>query len=209
MMKKQQAVFLAIVIGIGFPTACRAAKQRVAIQPLGYVRQEVINCVTAGLARVYDVKAQVLPPVDIPRTSYYRPNSRYRAEKLLDYLETDRYSGYDKILGLTAFDISTSKGRIYDWGIFGLGRLSGRSCIVSTFRLTRGASAEKFFARLVKVVNHEMGHTFGLPHCPAAGCIMQDAKGTIMTVDKETGAFCEACKNRLRDLHFYKNDEKP
>ncbi len=52
--------------------------------------------------------------------------------------------------------------------------------------------------RLVKVVNHELGHTLGLPHCPSAGCLMEDAKGTIVTVDNETGAFCDGCKKKLR-----------
>lgn len=70
------------------------------------------------------------------------------------------------------------------------------SCVVSTFRLRKNVSREKLTERLVKVVNHELGHTFGFPHCPTSRCLMQDAKGTIKTVDNETGRFCPACRER-------------
>lgn len=105
-----------------------------------------------------------------------------------------------KIVGLTEKDISTTKGEIEDWGVFGLGYLPGKACIVSTFRL--GAKAEPADAerikreRLVKVVIHEIGHNFGLDHCPEIRCTMQDAMGSILTVDRENG-FCRKCTEVL------------
>jgi archaemetzincin len=69
---------------------------------------------------------------------------------------------------------------------------------VSIFRLQAGkATVPVFQARLVKVVNHELGHTFGLEHCPVAGCFMQDAGGKIATVDGGSGMSCPACGARL------------
>ena len=54
--------------------------------------------------------------------------------------------------------------------------------------------------RLIKVINHEIGHTFGLEHCPAKGCLMQDAQGMIKTVDGENGEFCEKCHKSLEKV---------
>lgn len=54
-----------------------------------------------------------------------------------------------------------------------------------------------FSARLIKVVNHEFGHTLGLDHCPVAGCLMQDAKGKIATMDGESGRPCAGCSAKL------------
>ncbi len=82
--------------------------------------------------------------------------------------------------------------------MLGLGTLDGITCVISTFRLgARKATRAKKIERLIKVVNHEIGHTFGLGHCPEIRCLMEDAKGTIATVDAEHGGFCPACRQRL------------
>ena len=168
----------------------------VAIQPLGPVKPEDIARVQAGISVLYEVKVEVLPAKPMPQSAYYPPRERYKAAKLLDALATD--TQFTKIIGLTARDISTSKEMIDDWGIFGLGELGGRSCVVSTFRLRAGKATDSVFeARLVKVVNHELGHTFGLDHCPVAGCLMQDAGCKIATVDGESGKPCTACAAHL------------
>lgn len=112
----------------------------------------------------------------------------------------------DKIVGLTTSDISAAKGALQDWGVFGLGQMPGSACVVSTFRLQRGVDKQRFESRLGKVVVHEVGHTFGLPHCPKDGCVMNDAKGSVKTVDCEHLAFCPACRQAigpdfLREAH--------
>jgi archaemetzincin len=38
------------------------------------------------------------------------------------------------VLGLTAADISTTKGEIVDWGVMGLGSLDGTAGVISSFR---------------------------------------------------------------------------
>lgn len=170
----------------------------VAIQPLGAVKQEDIARVQAGIRALYAINVEVLPGKPMPKTAYYPPSDRYKADKLLDPLALDLPDRYTKVVGLTTRDISTRKEEIEDWGIFGLGQLGGRACVVSTFRLKADQATDLVFqARLVKVINHELGHTFGLGHCPAAGCFMQDAGGKIATVDGETGKPCADCAARL------------
>ncbi len=170
----------------------------VAIQPLGPVKAVDLARVKAGILALYAVEVEVRPEKPLPKVAYYKPRDRYKADKLVDVLAAETPERFTKVIGLTARDISATKGEIDDWGIFGLGLLGGRPCVVSTFRLRAGkASDEVFQARLVKVVNHELGHTFGLDHCPTVGCFMQDAGGKIATVDGENGKPCESCAARL------------
>lgn len=170
----------------------------VAIQPLGPVKVGDITRVKAGILALYAVDLEVLAEKPLPKSAWYAPRERYKADKLLEALEKETPANFTKVIGLTTRDISTSKGEIADWGIFGLGQLGGRSCVVSTFRLRAGKASDPVFqSRLVKVVNHELGHTFGLDHCPNAGCFMQDAGGKIATIDGESGKPCKDCAARL------------
>ncbi len=173
----------------------------IALQPLGKVRNEILQEVKKGITKVYRVRVEILPTVPLPKKAWYPPRRRYRGEKLLNFLQKNTPKKYLKVVGLTTRDISTTKGKFKDWGIFGLGSLGGRACVISTFRLRRGRVSHRYFiGRLVKVVNHEVGHTFGVGHCPNQRCLMEDAKGTIKTVDRETGAFCGECRERLKNI---------
>jgi len=173
----------------------------IAIQPFGNIKKAIIAEVQKGITGAFRVRVEVLERVPLPKEAWYPPRRRWRAERLLSFLSRNTPSRYMKVIGLTNRDISTSKGKFKDWGIFGLGTVGGRTCVVSTFRLRRSRVSYRYFiGRLVKVANHELGHTFGLGHCPNRGCLMEDAKGTIRTVDRETGAFCEECQKRLRHV---------
>ncbi len=178
-----------------------ARRPVVAIQPFGHLDAAVVARVRAGVSQCFDVDVVVLPERALPSDAYYRPRDRYRADRLLDDLEREAAGRYAKVVGLTARDISTSTDTHADWGVFGLGDLGGIPCVVSTFRLERGAKTEALLEdRLVKAVNHELGHTFGVDHCPEHGCLMADAEGTIRTVDAGDGRMCAACLARLRGI---------
>jgi archaemetzincin len=174
----------------------------IAIQPLGTVDSAIVGHIAEGITSLYDVNVVVLPGMEMPGQAYYKPGKRYRAEKILAYLDSaGDFEQYTIIVGITKKDISTTKGKYYDWGIFGLGYMPGRVSVVSTYRLGRKkVTARKFYERLIKVVNHELGHNFGLDHCPNQGCLMEDAKGTIKTVDNETGELCDECKVKVRAI---------
>ncbi len=174
-----------------------AKKTIIAIQPLGEVKQERIDIVKKGLEAAFGLKVETIEAKPLPKEAWYEPRSRYRAEKLLTFLDEKSEAKYRIVIGLTSKDISTTKDEHEDWGIFGLGELDGRVCLVSTFRLNaRGADEAKLRERMRKVAIHEVGHVMGLPHCPTKGCVMRDAESSILTVDEETGEFCEKCKAR-------------
>ena len=168
----------------------------IAIQPLGEVHKERLDIVKKGLEDAFGLKVETLETKPLPKEAWYEPRSRYRADKLLGFLDNQTAAKYRIVIGLTSKDISTTKDEHKDWGIFGLGELGGRVCVVSTFRLNaRGADEAKLRERFRKVAIHEVGHVMGLDHCPTKGCVMRDAESSILTVDEEDGKFCEECKS--------------
>ncbi len=175
----------------------------VAIQPIGNVDMVILKQVKGGLEnRFCGLKAEIQPEMPLPKHAYYAPRKRYRSLKLLRHLRyhysTHVKQIYHRIIGITAKDISTTKGKYHDWGIFGQAFMHEGPGIASTFRLKRKAKSRKhFYKRLIKVVNHELAHSLGLYHCPTKNCIMEDAKGSIKSVDDSDGTFCKECRRQL------------
>lgn len=175
-----------------------AVKRRVYIQPLGTAfRDADLAFVERALLAFYDVVTVRLPGARLPESAFYPPRARYRAERLLDFLSPKLPRDGHRILGLTGVDISTTKGSYADWGVMGLANMDGSACVLSSFRCRRGArSAEHALVRFAKTAVHELGHTFGLPHCPTRGCLMEDGKGSVFTTDHEYD-LCPTSRERL------------
>ncbi len=185
---------LLLVLLAAAPTWARPV---IYVQPLQPAPDaQALAGVVAGLRAFYPVEVKVLAAVPLPKPAWYPPRQRWRAEKLLDFLSDRMPADGAKVLGLTAADISTTNGTIRDWGVLGLGTLDGKSCVISTFRTTRGVSLSVARQRLAKVAVHEVGHTFDLAHCPSRGCLMEDAMGKVATCDREDD-LCPRCRKAL------------
>jgi len=164
-------------------------------------RADMIDEVEAGLRRELDVDVERIEAVPLPESAWYPARRRYRADRLLDFLRDhlDGEPSTTRVIGLTAVDISTTKGRHEDWGVFGLGDIGGRACVISSFRLSeRGRRHDELVTfRVVTTAVHEVGHTLGLPHCNDPRGVMRDAEGSIRTVDTSDGHLGPICRERI------------
>jgi archaemetzincin len=181
----------------------------VMLQPLGAsIPAAELEAVSSALSAFYDVRLETRAPLPLPKSAFYVPRQRYRAEKLLDYLVAQRSPDARVTLGLTAVDISTTKAPYEDWGILGLATLDGASAVLSSFRCRRGAkNPEHSRVRFAKTAVHELGHSFGLEHCPTPGCIMHDGEGSVLTTDTEHD-LCEQTRARLRSASLLRQGAK-
>jgi archaemetzincin len=191
------------------PAAPEPLVRVLALMPIGEVEDETIEVVTKSIESAYGWRVDLMEPRELPEMAYYKPRKRYRAEKLLDWLIERKPRDADKIMGLTEVDISTTKDEHEDWGICGLALIDGPASVVSTFRIKRKLGKvkgrerhEKYLARLTDLSAHEFGHQLGLEHCPTEGCIMEDAKGTVLTFNKSTGKLCAECRHKLYEAGY-------
>lgn len=167
--------------------------------PLGDPDPEVVRVVAARIEQTLRYSVVVAPKAEIPRDAWYAARRRWRADRILDAL-ADRSTHAVRIAAITDQPISTTKGAIRDWGIAGLGELPGRECVFSTYLYRNLARRDRqtYLRYVGDLALHEIGHTFGLPHCPDDGCLMADAKGNALESARQSrGTYCPRCQRRL------------
>lgn len=163
---------------------------------LGEFPAELVDGIESALRSTYQVEVQRRPPIALPKSAWYAPRKRYRADVLLEHLgaQVAQAPAGTRVLGLTSVDISTSKGKIVDWGVFGLGELGGTAAVVSGHRLWRKTKdPAKIAWRVTNTAVHEVGHVLGLDHCEEPRCVMLDAEGGIENTDDSTGGPGPSC----------------
>lgn len=94
-------------------------------------------------------------------------------------------------LGLTKEDIYVPDMNF----VFGLASSDGGCAIVSTNRL-RSNDPGIFRERLLKEVAHELGHVFGLSHCPDRRCVMHFSN-SLQDTDFKSSEMCGKCSTKL------------
>ena len=178
-------------------TSGKKTKHRIALLPFYGVDTNLVSKISKGIESKLNVLITVLDPIYLPDKAFYQPRRRYIADSLLVFLEEVNAERYDKIIGLTAKDISTRKKAYENWGVLGLGYCPGEACVVSTFRAGKKKVSQKNFERrMVTLSLHELGHTYGLEHCPVSDCLMKDAQGKMALDDGDS--YCENCSYYLR-----------
>lgn len=210
------------VLGIAFFSSCEnegagfriwdSGPTRVGIQPFGNISQTQVDSVKASIERMYDFEVVILERKKLPQMAYTTIRyPRYRADSLVEWLSQRVPDSVDLVIGLTDKDISVTKYKdaaktrikepvwqYRDFGIFGLGRVGGDACVVSSYRLwSKGANTKQFYKRLTRIACHEVGHVLGLKHCPESKCLMNDANESITTIDKSTGVLCQKCWKKI------------
>lgn len=185
-----------------------AGETIIGIIPYKGISNEKVAMLRKSIKDYYGIETKLLPQQALPKTAFINIKSpRYRADSLIAIQQRNMPEDVDYILGLTESDISVTKkdgnGKIKrpewkynDFGIMGLAYCPGKSCIVSGFRL-KHKDKEVHFGRFKKVVIHELGHNFGLPHCPNKKCVMTDAVEKIATIDNANPELCSDCKKKI------------
>lgn len=159
---------------------------------MGYNNEVSVPQLKHEIETFYNVTVQV-QTVPLPKSAYYKPRNRYKADSILTYIYRN-YKG-KRVAAITSKDISTSAHGYADWGVLGLGSLHNKVCVTSTYRL----KDKNVNDRMVKVLLHEIGHSYSIDHCTSNSiCLMKDADKTVKTVDGEKKFMCPNCKSKKK-----------
>lgn len=134
-----------------------------------------------------------------PQDAYDRERRQTSSVALLKLLLEQVPPGVSRILGVTETDLYIPMLTF----VFGQAQLRGRAAVVSAARLRQEfhglpPDGAALLSRARKEAMHELGHTFGLIHCPDPRCAMS-LSVNLPQVDSKLEWYCEGCWPVLRE----------
>lgn len=167
------------------------------IIPVGEVPQDLIRWLKAELAQVLNRETSSGRRIDLRPAWYDRQRQQVRGPALLCALEDVPRRKRDRILGLADVDCYAAGLNF----IFGQASPRKGAAFVALPRLRPSFyglpdRVERFRERTLKEAIHELGHTWGLSHCPNPRCVMHFSN-TLADTDAKRATFCERCKRRM------------
>lgn len=129
--------------------------------------------------------------LSLPSKHYNKERNRYRGTGLFE--ELSKHRDGDAVIGLTDNIIFQANEISSTFGIMGVSPVGTYKCVVSSkLPKSGGRQTDENFCKLAL---HELGHAFGLYHCPNQNCYMVDAEHKMKF--PQTTGFCDSCRSRL------------
>lgn len=181
------------------------------ILPVGSIDKEVLRFVVQKVALRFNYRCEIMQPMGEPSYAFEPERRQYSSGRILrEILRVVRTAppGKDliRILGIVDVDLCTP---ILTF-VFGEAQLEGKAALISLYRLHQeyyglGPNPQLLRERAAKEALHELGHTFGLTHCPDPKCVMYFSN-SIRHIDAKGDRFCPSCsvllaegKRRMRE----------
>lgn len=169
------------------------------IVPIWNEENHNLEFLRVKISEVFKKKTVISQFKEIDLKSAYNPARRqYNSSQILIQLINNPPKDAYRILGVTDVDLFIP---ILTF-VFGEAQLNGIGGIVSLHRLSNKfyglpENLELMRKRLIKEAIHELGHTYGLVHCPRPGCVMNSST-YVEDIDEKTEFFCTACLAYIR-----------
>ncbi len=175
--------------------------------PFAVFDAKLLQKLAIQLEKSFNFPVKILSQLELAKTNYNPVRRQFDANKILAETRQVDFSDLKKIVGLCDVDLFASDLNF----IFGVAEAPGRAAVVSTFRLRPEFSSPVkneqisngvlFYTRLLKEVIHELGHAFGLSHCPDKKCVMYYSN-VIQDTDLKNTTFCEKCGKIYKAKNF-------
>ena len=173
-----------------------AAPLKIRLVSVGTLPPPLLSFLQEGLARELGAEVQVGGNLPLP-ASCLEGRRQYPGEPFLTVLAAARTPEDEVILGVTGVDLYVSGLNF----VFGLADPQSRGAVISLARLYpefygQPRNPRLFKERALKEAIHELGHLWGLGHCPDPTCIMFFSN-SLTDTDRKGPGFCGQCKGNI------------
>ena len=173
----------------------------ISLLPLNMLNPVRLDRLVPELGRIFGDEIHLIEdglPCDCDAVFDTRRQQYNSTEILARLLEMPHPPG--KIVGVTDMDLFIP---ILTF-VFGEALLNGDAAVVSYHRLRNEfyglpADNDLLEERLLKEIVHELGHTYGLIHCPRYDCVMHSST-YVEEIDIKSAFFCPDCLAQLQSV---------
>ena len=165
-----------------------------AVAPVGPAPAAVLTAVEEALGAAFRLQVRRLPALDEPARAFAPERAQWSSTAFLEVLLALVPRGATRLLGVTERDLFVPVLSF----VYGQAQLGGKVAVVSLARLRPEfhglpRSPEALARRAAAEAVHEVGHTFGLVHCPDRRCPMS-LSVDIPDLDGKGTTPCPACR---------------
>ncbi len=169
----------------------------VQIVRIGAVAFEAIAAVAAAVESTLGCRLEFDAATLAPNGAYDPARGQYNSTELLHRLDARRSPHAERVLGITETDLFIP---ILTY-VFGEALLNRAPAVISLHRLSPqfyGLPRDPalLLERARTEALHELGHTFGLIHCPGYECVMH-ASRVADEIDLKGPGFCAECLSAI------------
>ena len=171
---------------------------KIIIAPIGEYEESLLDQISFAVEKKFHCHTEIMILLKDLEFAFHPARNQYHSTAILERLCNGIPPSALKLLAVCQEDLFIP----ILTHVYGEAQLNGEACIVSTHRLKESVlpvtNPTSYAGRVVKEAVHELGHTFGLRHCPDHSCIMHYCR-TLSDVDKKSDDFCRYCSILLDD----------
>jgi archaemetzincin len=167
----------------------------------GYFDQELPEKIAPDISHEFSCPVRTRNG-NLDLSEFYDPGRRqYNGTTLLKKIDAEYAHDCSKTLALFNIDLFIP---ILTY-IFGQAFLNGRMGIASIYRLNNErygirSDGKLLVERFRKEAIHELGHMFGLIHCPDPVCVMRSST-YVEDIDQKNHTLCPRCRIQLKKAY--------
>jgi len=168
---------------------------KITLKPLGNIADEIIDELKGRVGGIFHCPVEIKAGFGDLAQAYNPERKQYLSSKLLASLKKSQRD--ERVVGVADVDLYIPRLNY----VFGEADVGSGTAIVSLCRLRQefyGLAPDEalFLERATKEIVHELGHTFGLGHCPNNKCVMHFSNSLADTDFKEA-SFCSSCRPKI------------
>ena len=163
--------------------------------PIGETEKAILESLRQPLTEAFGQGTKIGDKVPLPKENYYHSRHQYLASPILSLIPLPD-SG-NRALGVIDVDIFALRLNF----VFGIADTVGKRALISLPRLRQEfyslpQDKELFLVRTLKEAVHELGHTYGLGHCPNPTCVMHFSN-SLRDTDLKGWCLCPVCQEKI------------